>query len=246
MPLASRPDHVAIAVPSVDDALPRWQDTLGGSVQWRFHTPTVFRGAAVQFRNEAFLEILMPSEAEERTREAGGPSGFVTRFLDRFGASVHHVTLKVPDFDDALGILRDAGLDTVDVNGEDPHWQEAFLRPSQVGGLVVQVACSDMSNDEWASFSGHDVPEAPTSGARLLGPQLVHDDLDRAREVWTTLGGTVTQADDGLLVSWEDEPLTVAIRPGEQSATVGLRFADAVPRPADPALGPPVLAGTRA
>jgi methylmalonyl-CoA/ethylmalonyl-CoA epimerase len=242
VPLASRPDHVAIAVPSVDDALARWQDTLGGEVQWRFHTPTVFRGAALQFRNGAFLEILMPSEAEERTREAGGPSGFVSSFLDRFGASVHHVTLKVPDFDKALLTLEEEGFDTVDVNGDDPHWQEAFLRPSQVGGLVVQVACSDMSNEDWARANGKELPAPPETGARLLGPQLVHDDLDAARRVWSALGGTVDDTDDGLLVSWHDEPLTVAIAAGEKPAAVALRFTDTVPRPADPALGPPVLA----
>ena len=246
MPLSSRPDHVAIAVPSVDDALARWQDTLGGNVQWRFHTPTVFRGAAVQFRNGAFLELLMPSEAEQRTRDAGGPSGFVNGFLEKFGASVHHVTLKVPDFEEALATLAEEGFDTVDANGEDPHWQEAFLRPSQVGGLVVQVAASDWSNEDWARENGTPMPQVPDAGARLLGPQLVHDDLDRAREVWTALGGTVTTEDDGLCVAWENQPLTVAIRQGDDRRAVGLRFTDTVPRPGDPTLGPPVLAGPHA
>lgn len=243
MPLDSRPDHVAIAVPDVDAALPRWQDTLGGSVQWRFHTPTVFRGAAVQFRNEAFLEMIMPSEAEERTRQAGGPSGFVNSFLDKFGASVHHVTLKVPDIEVALATLEVEGFDTVDVHLDDPGWQEAFLRPSQVGGLVVQVAASNQTNEDWARQNGFDdIPPPPAEGARLLGPQLVHNDLDRARAVWTTLGGTVEDTDDGLRVSWQDEPLTVAIRVGDDRRAVGLRFLDAVPRPGDPTLGPPVLA----
>jgi catechol 2,3-dioxygenase-like lactoylglutathione lyase family enzyme len=242
VPLSSHPDHVAIAVPDIDAALPRWRDTLGGRVQWRFHTPTVFRGCAVQFRNAAFLEILMPSEAEERTRQAGGPSGFVTSFLDRFGASVHHVTLKVPDFDDALATLTAAGFDLVDVNGDDPHWQEVFLRPSQVGGLVVQVACSDRSNEDWARANGTEVPAPPPDGATLLGPQLVHDDLDEARRVWTALGGTVTADDDGLLVAWDDEPLTIAVRAGDERRAVGLRCAGTSPRPADPDLGPPVLA----
>lgn len=244
MPLDSRPDHVAIAVPDVDEALPRWQDTLGGSVQWRFHTPTVFRGAAVQFRNEAFLEMIMPSDAEERTRQAGGPAGFVNSFLDKFGAGVHHVTLKVPDIETALATLEDEGFDTVDVHLDDPGWQEAFLRPSQIGGLVVQVAASDRSNEDWARSQGYeDVPPPPTDGARLLGPQLVHDDLDRARSVWTSLGGTVEDTDAGLVVSWPDEPLTVAIRAGERPAAIGLRFRDTGPRPADPTLGPAVLAG---
>ena len=243
MPLDSRPDHVAIAVSDVDDALPRWQDTLGGSVQWRFHTPTVFRGAAVQYCNGAFLEMIMPSEAEQRTRQAGGPSGFVNSFLEKFGASVHHVTLKVPDIESSLATLEAEGFDTVDVHLEDTHWQEAFLRPSQVGGLVVQVAASDWSKEDWARANGtDDVPPPPSEGARLLGPQLVHDDLARARDVWNTLGGTVDDIEDGLLVSWEDEPLTVAIQRGDDRRAVGLRFVDAVPRPSDPVLGPPVLA----
>lgn len=242
MPLQSRPDHVAIAVPDVEAALPRWQDTLGGRVQWRFHTPTVFRGAALQFRNGSFLEMIMPSDATERTRDAGGPSGFVEGFLERFGAAVHHVTLKVPDFDTALTTLAEEGFDTVDVNPDDPHWQEAFLRPSQVGGLVVQVACTDWSNEDWAAANDQPPPVPPEDGAQLLGPQLVHDDLDRARRVWTSLGGSVEETGDGLLVSWDDDPLTVAIREGERPAAIGLRFLDAVPRPADPALGPPVLA----
>lgn len=241
MPIASRPDHVAIAVPSVDDALARWQDAMGGVVQWRFHTPTVFRGAAVQYANGAFLELLMPSEATERTREAGGPSGFVDAFLDRFGPRVHHVTLKVPDLPAALATLEDAGLDAVDVNLDDPAWQEAFLRPSQVGGLIVQVASSDRSNEDWAASNGHELPGPPDDGPRLLGPQLVHDDLDRAATVWSTLGADVEHHDDELLVRWADQPLTIAVAHGERPEAIGLRVAGTAPRPADPVLGPPVL-----
>jgi len=242
VPLDSRPDHVAIAVPSLDDALERWEGTLGGKVQWRFHTPTVFRGAAVQFRGGAFLELLMPSDASERTREAGGPSGFVETFLDRFGSRVHHVTLKVPDLPAALATLEEAGLDAVDVSLDDPNWREAFLRPSQVGGLIVQVASSFNSNEDWAAMKGHELLEPPDDGARLLGPLLHHDDLDRAEEVWTLLGGTVAHDDGGLQVSWPDDPLTIVIRRGARPEAAGLRFTGTAPRPGDPVLGPPVLA----
>lgn len=242
MPLDSRPDHVAIVVPSLDDALERWEGTLGGTVQWRLHTPTVFRGAAVQFRGGAFLELLMPSDATERTREAGGPSGFIEAFLDRFGTRVHHVTLKVPDLPAALATLEEAGLDAVDVSLDDPNWREAFLRPSQVGGLIVQVASSVNSNEDWAAMSGHQLLDLPEDGACLLGPLLHHNDLDRAAEVWTLLGGSVAEDDDGLLVSWADNPLTIAIRPGAHPEAAGLRFTGTGPRPGDPVLGPPVLA----
>ena len=146
------------------------------------------------------------------------------------------------DFTVGEGLTETEGFDLVDANGDDPHWQEVFLRPSQVGGLVVQVACSDRSSDDWARANGTEVPSPPDASARLLGPQLVHDDLDEARRVWTALGGTVTDEDDGLLVSWDGEPLTIAIRRADDRRAVALRFTGTVPRPSDPALGPPVLA----
>jgi catechol 2,3-dioxygenase-like lactoylglutathione lyase family enzyme len=243
VPIASRPDHVAIAVPSIDDALARWQGDLGGVIQWRFHTPTVFHGAAVMFASGAYLEMLMPSDATERTRMAGGPSGFVDAFLDKFGTRVHHVTLKVPDLPAALEVLEAAGFTPRDVNMENASWREAFLRPSQVGGVIVQIASSDKTNEDWAAISGHVLPGAPDTGARLLGPLLIHDDLDRAREVWSVLGGTVTDEDDGsLLVSWPGEPLTIAVALGKAPSARGLRFGGTGPRPPDDVLGPAVLA----
>jgi catechol 2,3-dioxygenase-like lactoylglutathione lyase family enzyme len=246
VPIASRPDHVAIAVPSIDDALARWQGDLGGVIQWRFHTPTVFHGAAVMFASGAYLEMLMPSDATERTRMAGGPSGFVDAFLDRFGPRVHHVTLKVQDINEALATLEAEGFTPRDVNLDNPSWQEAFLRPSQIGGLIVQIASSDRSNEDWAAMNGHELPGRPAAGGPgLLGPQLVHDDLDRARTVWTALGGDVTDDGDGLLVSWPGEPLTVAIALGDAPAAIGVRFTnlpDESSLPADPAFGPPAFA----
>jgi catechol 2,3-dioxygenase-like lactoylglutathione lyase family enzyme len=158
---------------------------------------------------------------------------------------VHHVTLKVPDLAAALEVLEAAGFTPRDVNMENASWREAFLRPSQVGGVIVQIASSDKSNEDWAAISGHALPGAPETGARLLGPQLVHDDLDRARTVWTALGGDVTEDGDGLLVSWPGEPLTVAIALGDAPAAIGVRFTnlpDEESLPADPAFGPPAFA----
>ena len=143
MPIPSVPDHVAVAVPSIDDSLSRWRDALGGVVQWRFHNPAVFRGATLQFAGGAMLELLEPSEGDDRVRPTGGPDGFLTSFLDRFGAQVHHVTLKVPDLHEAIAEVRRHGLDAVDVDDTDPGWREAFLRPSQVGGMIVQIASTD-------------------------------------------------------------------------------------------------------
>lgn len=242
MVLTSRPDHVAIAVPAIEPALERWCGTLGGRELWSMHTPAVFRLSVVGYRNGTRMEVLEPSDATERTLATGGPRGFLEAFLDRFGPRVHHVTLKVDDLVAALSTLEAAGIGHVDLDTSDPHWQEAFIPPSTVGGLVVQLAQTDHGPVDWAAEGGGRLPPVPSTGARLLGPQLQHDDLGRAATVWSHLGGTVDEVDDGLLVSWPDDPLTVAIAAGSRPEALGLRFLDTGPRPGDDVLGPAVLA----
>jgi catechol 2,3-dioxygenase-like lactoylglutathione lyase family enzyme len=232
VPIDSVPDHVAAAVPSIDDAHARWRDRLGGG-DWAGDGPYMgFRNHQYVFRQGAVLELLEPADA----------APFVQRFLDRFGASVHHVTLKVPDLPDALDTLDAAGLGTVDVDLADPRWQEAFVRPSVVGGMIVQVAASTLSHDDWTQLTGFTPTAAADDGAALVGPLLQHPDLGRAREVWHALGGRVEDvADDAIEVGWPGSTLTVRVRRGDPAGPVGLRFADATALPADPALGPAVL-----
>lgn len=242
MPLTAVPDHVAVAVPDIDASLVRWRDDLGGVVQWRFHNRAVFRGAALEFGNGAYLELLAPSETDERGRSTGGPTGFMEDFLVRYGAGVHHMTLKVPDLHEAIAIAADGGLDAVDVDDSDPHWQEAFLRPSQVGSMIVQLAASDRDAQAEAEAEGSDLQATPSGAARLLGPRLGTPDLDAAAAVWTTLGATVTEESDHAVVRWEGQPLTVELVPAEQAGPIGLRFEAASPRPPDATLGAAVLA----
>lgn len=234
MPITCVPDHVAAAVPSIADAQPRWRDRLGGGDHGGADGTGAFRFHQHRFRGGGVLELIEDASEDH--------PGFVRHFLDRFGTRVHHVTLKVPDLGAALGTVEAAGLGVVDVDLSDERWQEAFVRPSQVGGLIVQLAATTMSNDDWAEATGFERTDPAPDGARLLGPLLAHPDLGRARHVWTTLGGIVEAADDDLLeVTWPDAPLTVRVRRGEVAGPVGLRFADAPPLPADPTLGPAVL-----
>lgn len=236
MPILSMPDHVAAAVPSIDAAHARWRDRLGGGVQGGYTNPSGFRFHQYRFRGGAVLELIQDTTPDG--------SGFVSRFLDRFGTRLHHVTLKVADLPEALTLLEAADLPVVDVDLSDERWQEAFVRPSAIGGLIVQVASSTHTPQDWAAETGFDTAAPAEDGGRLLGPLLQHPDLDRARYVWQALGGQVDEvADHALEVTWPDAPLTVRVRRGEVAGPVGLRFADAQPLPDDPDLGPAVLPG---
>ncbi len=231
MPITATPDHVAVAVPSIDAAAGRWHDDLGGG--WSGPAVAVEPGGftvrQLRFSNGARLELL----------EALGAGSFVRRFLARHGSRVHHVTLRVPDLLAAAQQVRDEGYDVVDVSTASDAWHEAFLRPSQVGGLVVQLAWSGDDPDERAHRTGSEPPRADAPA--LLGPSLSHTDLAAAARVWTTLGGTIATSDDVLEVTWPSGLLDVRVERDPGTRAVGLRFRGAPALPDDATAGPRVL-----
>ncbi|CAN5877808.1 hypothetical protein BH23ACT10_BH23ACT10_28550 [soil metagenome] len=233
--LQSRLDHVAVAVHDVDRALAYWGDTVGGGLVTH-ETNASFHSAQVRYDGGGKLEVLAAPP------DADGDS-FVTRFLERFGAVIHHVTVKVPDLGAALDTVRAGGYDVVDVQTTAPHWREGFLRPSQVGGLLVQVAWTPDDDDAWARRHGVD-PQLPAPSApRLLGPALTHPDLATARALWSLLGAAVDDADDRLVCRWPDSPLNVTVERGDPPGPVALRFDGVVPPPPAAIDTPVVLTG---
>ena len=238
MPIVTIPDHVAIAVPDIEAAAGRWRDELGGA--WLMPaTPSEEAGFAwrqLLFNGGAKLELLEPL----------GPESFAGRFLARFGSTIHHVTIQVPELLPAVEVVRAAGYDVVDISTYGDIWHEGFLRPSQVGGMIVQLAWSGRTDEEWIALSGVKTEEPASSGATLLGPTLRHPDLDAAARLWTTLGASVTRAaTDGardettaLDVTWPSAPLTIRIERGDVAGPVGLRFEGAAPIDAHPTFGP--------
>lgn len=229
MPISSTPDHVAVAVPSIEEAGTRWLDQLGGVWCSPYHTTgTGFATRQLWFRGSTKLELLEPD----------GDDSFAAGFLQRFGARVHHITLKVPELMPAVEVVRDAGYDVVDINTDRDEWHEGFLRPSQVGGVIVQLARSAFSDAQWAERLGEDPDPAPTSGPVLHGPTLFHPDLDACAQVWRVLGGEVEHHDEVVQVQWQGSPLDVRIERRDDIDPPVLRFSDAPPISADPKFGP--------
>lgn len=234
MPIEAVLDHVAIAVPDRDVAAQRWAGELGGGTLARAEQAR-FAVMQLRFAGDGKLELLSPPPLDR------DPDNFVRRFLDRFGAGIHHITLKVPDLGRAVATVRDAGYDVVDVDDRDPLWHEAFLRPSQVGGLVVQLARQGDTDEQWAARTGT-VPEAPRPGAaELRGPLLAHPDLDAAGALWALLGAEVSREGERVIARWPGSALSIATVAGAPAGPRGLRFAGSGSLPPDNAAGPPVL-----
>jgi catechol 2,3-dioxygenase-like lactoylglutathione lyase family enzyme len=232
VPLTATPDHVAVAVHDIEAAGKRWVDDLGGV--WlapRWDEGGGFATRQLRFGNGAKLELLEPTAS----------GGFAAGFLDRYGPRIHHVTLKVPDLHEAVATVEAAGYDVVDLSFARDEWHEGFLRPSHVGGIIVQLAATTFTDEAWEQANGSSVAPDPSAPA-LVGPSLTHTDLDAAARLWATLGADVRDLGDGSLEArWAGAPLTVRIEPGHLPGPRGLRFSPDPMLAADDVAGPGTL-----
>jgi len=124
-------DHVGIAVPSLEIAIPTYELLTGAR-----HTDPVrvdSEGVILTFVGTGIgrVELLQPTS----------PDSAVARFLERRGPGLHHLAYRVPDIETALSDLTAAGLETV---GRAPRigahgHRIAFLDPRSTGGVLIEL-----------------------------------------------------------------------------------------------------------
>ena len=129
-------DHVAVAVRSIKTALPLFRDALGGEYLMGGEQGVTWRWVQFRFPGGGKVELLEPL----------GES-FLSEFLDKHGEGLHHITFKTTDIRAAIAHVEEMGYQIVDAQLEDPHWKEAFLRPSQAHGTLIQLAQSSAPDD---------------------------------------------------------------------------------------------------
>ncbi len=79
----------------------------------------------------------------------GGTTGFVVKFLRRYGEGMHHVTFVVDDLHAEVVRLREKEQQVFSENYSDPHWMEAFINlPLQGSRVLAQLAQSDLTAEE--------------------------------------------------------------------------------------------------
>jgi methylmalonyl-CoA/ethylmalonyl-CoA epimerase len=124
-------DHVAIAVPSIAQALPLYETLLraDGSAPERVES----QGVAVVFvgAGPGRIELIEPLS----------PDSPVARFLERRGPGLHHVAYRVSDIVAALADCVANGLEPIDrVPRSGAHGRRvAFLHPRSASGVLVEL-----------------------------------------------------------------------------------------------------------
>jgi methylmalonyl-CoA/ethylmalonyl-CoA epimerase len=124
-------EHIGIATRSLDEALGFWRDALGLEVT---HTEVVEeQGVRVAMLpvGEPRVELLEPTHADSP----------VAKFLEKRGAGIHHIAVRVDDIRETINRLRDSGARLID---ETPRMGAggclvAFVHPSAAGGVLLEL-----------------------------------------------------------------------------------------------------------
>jgi len=210
-------DHVAVAVPSLEEGRRIWRDEYGGGIAGR-SAQSDLETEQYRYQDDCRIELIAPP--------VGGEGGSVIRFLERFGPGLHHITVKVPDLGNAIEALDGIGISASGISTEGEHWHEAFISPRATGLPLIQVAWTDQTVDESAARNGI-VPDAPKPDAiRLVGAHFHHEAPRGHRAMWETLGAAVTAAGETLTCTWPGTSLTVLVSAGSARPRVLLSQAD--------------------
>ena len=124
-------DHLGIAVKSLDDAVQVFRKLTGSD-------PTPTEEVADQKVRVATFQV---GESRLELLAATAPDSPIARFLEKGGRGVHHVTLTVPDLEQALASLERDGVRLIDreprlgAGGE----KIAFLHPSSTAGVLIEL-----------------------------------------------------------------------------------------------------------
>lgn len=124
-------DHVAIAVPSLADALPVFELIAGAAGSPIEAVPG--QGVNVVFLGSGptRIELIEPDR----------PGTGVARFLEKRGPGLHHIAYRVPDLAATLESLAQRGTPLIDrVPRDGAHGQRiAFLHPSAAHGVLIEL-----------------------------------------------------------------------------------------------------------
>jgi len=128
-------DHVAIAVPDLDQAIAEYRRQY--DVEPLFREVVEEQGVeeAMIPLGGSFVQLIRPLRADS-------PVG---RFLARNGPGLHHVAYAVASIEDALDHLRSEGIRLVD---ESPRIggrgaKIAFVHPKELAGTLIELVETD-------------------------------------------------------------------------------------------------------
>ncbi len=124
-------EHIGIATHNIDDALKFWRDALGLRVVETEEVAEQGVRVAMLPVGEPRIELLEPISE----------SSPVAKFLEKRGAGIHHIAVRVDDIRATLQRLKEGGARLID---ETPRTGAggclvAFVHPATAGGVLLEL-----------------------------------------------------------------------------------------------------------
>jgi methylmalonyl-CoA/ethylmalonyl-CoA epimerase len=127
--------HVAVAVPSLAEAIPFYRDLLGYQVDEPRLIADQHVRVAFATRDGTRVELLEPADGE---------SGVARFVAERGRPTLHHLCFIVDDLAGTLVRLADEGVELVDrAPRRGVEGQVAFLHPRAANGVLVELIDRD-------------------------------------------------------------------------------------------------------
>lgn len=131
-------DHLGIAVRSIEDALAFYRDVLGFAVT----------GRETVEHERVHVAILPAGESRIELLEAADPASTIAKFIEKRGEGLHHVAVKVADFEHLIARLKAAGARVLNEprTGAGGH-RYVFVHPASTGGVLLELIQAVRSSD---------------------------------------------------------------------------------------------------
>ena len=127
-------EHIGIAVSSLDEAIPYWENVLGLKC---YNIEEV----ADQKVKTAFFKV---GDIKIELLESTSEEGTIAKFIEKKGQGVHHLAFAVDNVEEALGDVESKGIKLID---KAPRLGAeglsiAFLHPKSTFGVLTEL-CED-------------------------------------------------------------------------------------------------------
>lgn len=123
--------HIGVAVNSLAEALPRWTEQFGLSLQSIAEVPSEQVKVAILMAGSTRIELLEPTS----------PESPIARFLLKKGPGVHHLAFAVGDCQLQIDALAAAAAPLLDAQPRaGAHdCKVAFVHPRHLGGVLAEL-----------------------------------------------------------------------------------------------------------
>ena len=121
--------HVGVASPDGMQTAKFFSENFNGEVLSRAEYPEQDQISTMVRVGSCELEIMEPL----------GDQGVVTKYLEKKGPGLHHISIQVTDIKELADELEAKGIQVIGKQFTDPDVHYMFVSPKSTGGILIEI-----------------------------------------------------------------------------------------------------------